>query len=105
MTWFQPASLEPLYKFELIGLLFSLAIYNGITLPVTFPLAFYKLILHEPIDSIDDIRDGWPELAKGLEALLSWDDGDVGDVFSRTYEFSFETYGQKVHVDMTSFAR
>ena len=31
MTWFQVNPLEPLHKFELLGLLFSLAVYNGET--------------------------------------------------------------------------
>ena len=31
MTWFQPGSLEPLYMFEAIGILMSLAVYNAVT--------------------------------------------------------------------------
>ncbi|KAF2804650.1 uncharacterized protein BDZ99DRAFT_149681 [Mytilinidion resinicola] len=100
MTWFRPGSLEPLYRYELIGLLFSLAIYNGITLPVTFPTAFYRRLLDKPVTAISHIRDGWPELAKGFEQLLSWSDGDVGDVFTRTYSFSFEANGKRIDVDM-----
>lgn len=105
MAWFQPASLAPLHQFELLGLLFSLALYNGITLPVTFPLALYRRLLGQPVTSIRHIEDGWPELAKGFEELLSWSDGNVGDVFVRDYAFSFETMGQTVDVDMKAFAR
>jgi hypothetical protein len=100
MAWFQPCCLEPLYKFELLGLLVSLAVYNGITLPVTFPLALYHKLLDLPVDSIHDIEDGWPDLAKGLWRLLSWQEGDVGDVFFRTYEISIPTVGGTVDVDM-----
>ncbi|KAF2494752.1 hypothetical protein BU16DRAFT_550590 [Lophium mytilinum] len=100
MTWFQPGSLEPLYRYELIGLIFSLAIYNGITLPVTFPTVFYSRLLDKPVTSICHIRDGWPELARGFDQLLSWSDGDVGDVFSRTYSFSFEANGNRIDVNM-----
>ncbi len=102
MTWFRPGSPEPLHKFELIGLLVSLAVYNGITLPVTFPTALYDRLLSIPITSISQISDGWPDLAKGLQALVDWEDGDVGDVFMRTYEFSFEGIGETIHVDMES---
>ncbi|KAJ8108215.1 hypothetical protein OPT61_g8330 [Boeremia exigua] len=107
MTWFQPGSLEPLWKFKMLGVLFSLAIYNGITLPVTFPLSFYNLMLNSRFKFLDDrtsidyIRDGWPELAKSFETLLEWKDGDVSDVFVRDYAFSYEVFGQKVDVDMT----
>ncbi|KAF5858734.1 hypothetical protein ETB97_003843 [Aspergillus alliaceus] len=100
ISWFQPCSLEPLYKYELLGLLMSLAVYNGLTLPVNFPTALYRKLLGLKVKHLDDIRDGWPELAKGLDQLLAWDDGDVEDVFMRTYEFSFEAFGTIETVDM-----
>ena len=105
MMWFRPASLEPLYKFELIGLLVSLAIYNGITLPITFPEALYRRLLELPVTSINQLQDGWPELSKGFEEMLNWKDGDVGDIFMRTYEFSFDGPGRTIHVNMEAFAR
>ncbi|KAF7131409.1 hypothetical protein CNMCM5793_004580 [Aspergillus hiratsukae] len=105
ISWFQPCSLEPLYKFELLGLLMSLAIYNGLTLPVNFPIAFYRKLLGLKVKHLEHIRDGWPELAKGLELLLSWQEGDVGDVFMRTYEFTFEAFGAVETVDMEKVDR
>lgn len=107
MTWFQPGSLEPLWKFRMLGVLFSLAIYNGITLPVTFPLVFYNLMLNSRFKFLDDhtsidyIRDGWPDLAKSFDELLRWEDGSVADVFMRDYAFSFDVFGHKVDIDMT----
>ncbi|KAI9835868.1 MAG: hypothetical protein M1819_001766 [Sarea resinae] len=105
MSWFQPCSLEPLYKFELLGLLVSLAIYNGLTLPVTFPEALYRKLLGVPVSSISHIKDGWPELSKGLADLLAWTEGDVGDVFMRTYEFSVQGWGKNIEVDMEKVDR
>lgn len=105
ISWFQPCSLEPLYKFELLGLLTSLAIYNGLTLPVNFPIALYRKLLGLKVKKLDHIRVGWEDLAKGLDDLLSWDDGDVGDIFMRTYEFSFEAFGSIVAVNMESVGR
>lgn len=111
MTWFQVRPLEPLWKFEMLGILFSLAVYNGITLPVTFPLAFYHFLLTpedshgkrdklSALGSIEHIRDGWPSLAKAFAHLLSWTDGDVGEVIMRDYAFSYEAYGQKIDHNM-----
>lgn len=105
IAWFQPCALEPLYKYELLGLLMSLAIYNGLTLPVNFPIALYRKLLGLKVKHLDHIRDGWPELAKGLEDLLTWEDGDVGDVFMRTYEFSFAAFGSVKTVDMERVGR
>lgn len=100
VSWFQPCALEPLYKFELLGLLMSLAVYNGLTLPVNFPTALYRKLLGLKVKHLDHIRDGWPELARGLDELLKWKDNDVGDIFMRTYEFSFEAFGKVETVDM-----
>ncbi|TAQ83409.1 hypothetical protein B7494_g8266 [Chlorociboria aeruginascens] len=102
MIWFQPGSPEPLWKFELLGTLISLAVYNGLTLPVTFPKALYRKLLGENITSLSHISDGWPELTTGLISLLQWDekDGLVEDVLMRTYEFSVDQFGREVSREM-----
>ena len=105
MSWFQPCALEPLYKFEMLGLLTSLAIYNGLTLPITFPLAFYRKLLDLPVTQVAHIEDGWPQLAKGFEELLTWTDGDVEDVFIRSYVFSVEDIGSTINVEMDRIGR
>lgn len=101
MTWFKPGSLEPLYKYEALGILMSLAVFNGITLPITMPLAFYRKVLGLKVKKLEHIQDGWPELARSLKQMLEWTDGDVGDVMCRTYEFSYDVFGQLVSVDMS----
>ncbi|KAL8804928.1 MAG: hypothetical protein Q9182_002238 [Xanthomendoza sp. 2 TL-2023] len=100
MAWLRPCSREPLYKFEMIGLLFSLAIYNGLTLPVNLPLAFYRKLQGHRSTELEDIEDGWPALTKGLRSLLEWSEGDVADVFARTYDFVVEAPGQSIVVHM-----
>lgn len=105
MSWFQPCSLEPLYRFELLGLLTSIAVYNGLTLPITFPLALYRKLLDLPVTSLAHIEDGWPSLTKGLKNLLSWADGDVEDVFLRSYVFSVEALGKAITVDIEKVGR
>ncbi|KAK6086667.1 HECT-domain-containing protein [Seiridium cupressi] len=107
MTWFQPGSLQPEWKFELVGLLISLAVFNGLTLPITFPKALYMKLLSEPVTELHHIADGWPDLGNGLTTLLEWDetDGAVEDIFARTYEFSIDTFGQPVSRQMESSKR
>lgn len=106
MTWFQALSFEPLYKFELLGLLVSLAVYNGLTLPMNFPLSLYRNLLgNQGGTGLPQIEDGWPELRNGLQQLLDWSDGDVEDLFSRSYAFSFERAGEVVTVDMGQVGR
>ena len=105
MTWFQPTSLEPLYKFEVLGILVSIAVYNCITLPITFPLAFYRKLLGLKVKKLDHISDGWRDLTKGMQEMLDWKEGDVGDVLMRTYEFSYEAFGTLVDIDMEKIGR
>ncbi|KAI0386534.1 hypothetical protein F5Y04DRAFT_124375 [Hypomontagnella monticulosa] len=102
MTWFQPGSVQPEWKFELVGLLTSLAVYNGLTLPITFPKALYRKLLGEPVSELHHIADGWPELANGLTSLLEWNekDGSVEDIFVLTYEFSTSMFGQPISREM-----
>ncbi|KAI1416638.1 hypothetical protein F5Y13DRAFT_154415 [Hypoxylon sp. FL1857] len=102
MAWFQPGSVQPDWKFELIGLVISLAVYNGLTLPITFPKALYRKLLGEPVTELHHIADGWPDLANGLTNLLEWNekDGSVEDVFVLTYEFSTSMLGQPVSREM-----
>ncbi|KHJ32343.1 putative hect-domain-containing protein [Erysiphe necator] len=102
MTWFQPGSPEPLWKYELIGIIMSLAVYNGLTLPVTFPMALYSKLLGEEVTELHQIMDGWPDLVNGLTSLLEWDEknGLVEDIFTRTYEFSIDQFGKQVSREM-----
>ena len=101
MTWFEPMSREPLATYEMLGLLVSIAIYNGITLPVTFPVVLYQKLLGKKFDPKafcwngnrvrawqPALENGWPDLAAGLIALAAWNDGDVSEVFVREYAFS-----------------
>ncbi len=104
MIWLQSTSPVSLWQFELIGLIFGLALYNGCTMPVTFPRVFYKKLLTRGTIQLgmDDIEDGWPDLASGLTQLLEWDekDGLVEDIFCRTYEFGADILGFSVNEKM-----
>ncbi|KAK7711615.1 hypothetical protein SLS57_008098 [Botryosphaeria dothidea] len=100
MTWFQPFSLESLARFELIGLLFSIAVYNGITLPVTLPGALYLKLLGKQVRP-HHLSEGWPDLVKSFQFLLNCDE-EVGDILSRGYEFSFEARGLIININMAA---
>lgn len=98
LAWFQPATMVPLYKYQLFGLLFALAIYNGITLPVSFPLVFYKKLLFQT-PSEADLVEGWPSLARSLQHL-QMHQGSVEEDFARDYVYSFDANGLHLDVSM-----
>lgn len=95
LSYFRPASLQPLHMFELFGLLIALAIYNGITLPVSLPQVFYRLLAGYPNPSlahraVDELRDGWPILARSMQSVL---ENDIPDL---EYTFPFEANGVRM---------
>lgn len=82
LSYFRPGSLQPLYTFELVGMLFGLAIYNGITLPVNFPLALYRELTSRDQSAEPDISDRWPDVARSLQSILDEDVPDLEAVVS-----------------------
>ncbi|KAJ3153721.1 putative E3 ubiquitin-protein ligase HTD2 [Irineochytrium annulatum] len=91
--WINGASLEPEKQFELVGTVIGLALYNGVILGISFPNLVYKKLLDEEI-GLEDVKQGFPSLGKGLQQLLDWKDGDVSDIFMRSFEISYEVYGE-----------
>lgn len=104
LSYFRPGSLQPLYMFELFGLLMALALYNGITLPVNLPNAFYAVLLtpesHLRRDGLKAyncvgtqfLRDGWPVEKRSLDAMLDEDAMDL------EWSFPLEANGLRLSV-------
>merc|ERR1711963_1234908 len=72
--WFHPTCYEDIDMFFMIGVLCGLAIYNFTIINLPFPLALYKKLLSEDgdtsnVNSIEDLEDLSPSLAKGLRDL------------------------------------
>ena len=97
-SWFRPASLEPLHKFESLGLLTSLAVFNGLTVSSNFPLALYRKLLGLSI-SLDDIEDAWMQAMKSLRGLLKCTGGDV-ERLDISYLFTMNTPGFPMDINM-----
>lgn len=96
--WFNCDSLEATMEFELIGILLGLAIYNGVILDVHFPHTVYKKLLSVPL-GLDDVERAMPALGRGLRQLLAFD-GDVEEVFQRSFEYSYEVFGAVKTVEL-----
>jgi hypothetical protein len=94
MHWFQPFSLEELQKFEFLGLLMALAIYNGVPVPLHFPIVFYNILLGYPY-SFGTMKDGWPTRDGNLK-------GENLHDFDLDFSFSFEANGSTYSSDMIS---
>ncbi|OQR92752.1 HECT E3 ubiquitin ligase [Achlya hypogyna] len=96
--WFNCDSYESTTEFELIGVLLGLAIYNGVILELHFPSLVYKKLMGQPL-TLEDLEQAQPALGKGLRQLLAFD-GDVEAVFARSFELSYEVFGQIKTVEL-----
>eukprot|EP00760_Papus_ankaliazontas_P007199 PhM_4_TR13303/c0_g1_i1/m.76953/K10587/UBE3A, E6AP; ubiquitin-protein ligase E3 A len=98
-------------EFRLIGLLFGLAIYNSVILDIQFPSVVYKKLLgHEEYLSLKDLAAVDPELARGLGALLEFEedpekDLTVENVFCRTMSIDYDVGDTSVIVDLVDGGR
>uniref|UniRef100_F7BTG6 Probable E3 ubiquitin-protein ligase HECTD2 n=1 Tax=Monodelphis domestica TaxID=13616 RepID=F7BTG6_MONDO len=103
--WFSSFKCENYSEFRLVGILMGLAVYNSITLDIRFPPCCYKKLLSPPIVpgdqntpvgicnvTIDDLYQIMPELAHGLNELLSYD-GNVEEDFYSTFQVFQEEFG------------
>lgn len=68
LWWFNGHSFEEPMKFELIGILWGLAIYNSILIEIKFPQIIYKKLLKEPL-TLKDLEEIEPEIYKNLISL------------------------------------
>mmetsp|Transcript_16532 Transcript_16532/g.34920 ORF Transcript_16532/g.34920 Transcript_16532/m.34920 type:complete len:1375 (-) Transcript_16532:78-4202(-) len=97
LNWFNSENTWDDKGYELIGVLFGLALYNSVLLDVRFPLAVYRKILGLPL-GLEDIIDD--ELRKGLKQLLDYPGDDVEDIFCLTFELTWMELGEERRLEL-----
>jgi len=100
MAWFSPYTLQPVYKYEIFGLLLALSVHNGFILPVRFPLALYRALLRDPTSAppaeLSWIADGWPERARYYD--------DCEEPYNFDFDFTIDIgrpFNKSITFDMT----
>ncbi|GAO47526.1 hypothetical protein SAICODRAFT_93532 [Saitoella complicata NRRL Y-17804] len=96
LVWFNPAARDEVRTYELVGMLVGMAVYNGVILPLSFPKMMYKKILGEEI-SLTDFAEWCPGVMRGMLTMLEWEDGDVEEVFSLSYDYSWKHWDGSVN--------
>lgn len=97
ITWFNSDCTWDEQGYELVGILFGLALYNGVLLDVHFPQAVYRKMLDLPL-GLEDLVD--PEIRKGMQQLLDYDGDDVEDIFCLTFEVTWMDLGEERKVEL-----
>ncbi|CAC5368389.1 HERC4 [Mytilus coruscus] len=99
VDWFNSNSFEEPVMFYLIGCLCGLAIYNSTIIVLNFPLALYKKLLKRSPD-FEDLKELMPQLGRGLEQMMDYEEDDFEDVFCQTFEISVESFGEVKNVEL-----
>ena len=92
LYWFNGNTFETNLKFELIGILMGIAIYNQVILDLHFPRACYKKLLNlQP--NLQDLYEYMPEVAQSLEFILNTDEPDLENLLYQNFTVEVDVYG------------
>ena len=97
--WFNHYTFEPKIKYELIGIIFGLAIYNNIILDVKFPLTIYRKLLGIKPE-LEDMKECDPELYKNLKYLKDTKDANLKDDLDTDFTVVDDKFGEKVVINL-----
>ena len=92
-VWFNGNTYESNMKFELIGALMGLAIYNGIILDIHFPIACYKKLL-DINPTIEDLKEMIPSTGESLQHILDYESPDLEQSLYMTFSYEHEVFGE-----------
>ena len=99
LYWFNHYTFEPKIKYELIGIIFGLAIYNNIILDVKFPLTVYKKILGiKP--KLEDMKECDPELYNTLSFLINTKDKNLKETLEQDFTVVDDKFGEKLVIPL-----
>jgi hypothetical protein len=108
LCWIRPVLDHDVRMYEMVGVMMGLSIYNGVMMNLQFPKVLWKVLVmpnealieamaeRQQLFTLEDLEEGWPALGNGLRQLLTWDEGEVEDVFCRDYEISMDIFGQGI---------
>ena len=97
--WFNPDTFEARIKFELIGFVIGLALYNSVILDVHFPRVVYKKLLGFKAD-FTDLVDFSPSIAQSLEFILNYTEPDLQEVLNCTFSVDVDSYGKQTTIEL-----
>lgn len=97
--WFNADTFEPRIKFELIGFVIGLALYNSVILDIHFPRVVYKKLLGLKPD-FDDLIDFSPSIAQSLDFILKYNEPDLQDILNCTFSVEVESYGATKTIEL-----
>ena len=99
LYWFNSISFEPKIKYELIGIILGLAIFNSIILDIKFPLAVYKKLLGiNP--TLEDLKECDPETYNSMKFILDTNDENLKDDLDSYFTATYDKFGEKITIPL-----
>ena len=99
LYWFNHYTFEPKLKYELIGIIFGLAIYNNTILDVKFPITVYKKLLGiKP--GLEDMKECDPELYHTLSYLINNNDENLKEELDTNFTVIDDKFGEKLVIPL-----
>ena len=99
LFWFNYFSFEPKIKFELIGIILGLALFNNIILDVKFPLVIYKKLLGIELN-LEDLKECDPDLYNTFTYLKNTKDENLKDILSMNFTVTLDKFGEKIVIPL-----
>ena len=94
LFWFNLNSFEEKIKYELIGIILGLALFNAVILDIKFPISIYKKLLGiKPC--LNDLKDYDPELYNSFNFLLNTDDKNIKEDLDMNFTTVVDNFGEK----------
>lgn len=97
--WFNLYSFEPKIKYELIGILLGLALFNDVILDIKFPLVIYKKLLDQPLN-LEDMKACDPDLYQTLSYLKNTTDENLKETISMNFTVTVDKFGEKIEIPL-----
>ena len=99
LYWFNHYTFEPIIKYELIGIIIGLAIYNNTILDVKLPITVYKKLLGiKP--TLEDMKECDPELYKNLNYLKTSQDNNLREDLDTNFTVIDDKFGEKLVIPL-----
>lgn len=97
--WFNIFSFESTLKFELIGILFGLAIFNDVIIDIKFPSVIYKKLLGLKPE-FADLKDIDPVYYETLLFLKETKDENLEETLGSSFEIEVENFGLRETIEL-----
>lgn len=99
LFWFNLFSFEPNIKYEFIGIILGLALFNNVILDIKFPIVVYKKLLDYPLQ-FEDIKECDPDLYHTLSYLKNTNDENLKEILNVNFTVTVDKFGEKIEISL-----